>query len=245
MEWRTAQRAERLRQEGDGVLQCDHLGTPQELTDHEGSIAWSAQHKAWGEARETISEAGRRAGFRNPIRFQGQYFDEETGLHYNRYRYFDPHSGRFLSTDPIRLKGGVNLQLFAPNPIEWVDPLGLVRQSKANRYHGPKPKYDDPGHHDSKSPNFRGGGSGKTSLIPCNASELFKGAIPDREGKHWYALNEQGVVHRFGNSNDGKAHWNGDSSQGRGIVMPPEVQKRIDSMQKDGVHSLRRCEIGK
>ncbi|WP_274709110.1 RHS repeat domain-containing protein [Variovorax sp. S12S4] len=106
--------------------QCDHLGTPQELTDHEGGIAWSAQHKAWGEARETISEAGRRAGFRNPIRFQGQYFDEETGLHYNRYRYYDPDSGRFVSSDPIRLAGGPNMHQYAPNPVRWVDPRGLA-----------------------------------------------------------------------------------------------------------------------
>ncbi len=107
--------------------QCDHLGTPQELTDHEGVVAWSAQYKAWGEAREAISEAGRRAGVRNPIRFQGQYFDEETGLHYNRYRYYDPNAGRFASKDPIRLLGGLNLYSFASNPLEWIDPLGLAR----------------------------------------------------------------------------------------------------------------------
>ncbi|AGU52777.1 RHS family protein [Variovorax paradoxus B4] len=110
--------------------QCDHLGTPQELTDHEGSIAWSASYRAWGEAKEAISEAGRKAGFRNPIRFQGQYFDEETGLHYNRHRYYDPGSGRFVSRDPIKLAGGVNLHAYAPNPIEWIDPLGLSKKKE-------------------------------------------------------------------------------------------------------------------
>ncbi|SEL46706.1 RHS repeat-associated core domain-containing protein, partial [Variovorax sp. YR750] len=105
--------------------QCDHLGTPQELTDHGGSVAWSAQYKAWGEAREAISEAGRRAGFRNPIRFQGQYWDEETGLHYNRYRYYEPRLGRFLSRDPMGLLGGTNTHAYSLNPTEWVDPLGL------------------------------------------------------------------------------------------------------------------------
>ena len=115
--------------------QCDHLGTPQELTDHEGRIAWSASYKAWGEARQVISEAGRRAGFRNPIRFQGQYWDEETGLHYNRYRYYDPVSGRFVSKDPIGLEGGVNLHQYAPNPLEWIDPLGLAG-NRANRRAG-------------------------------------------------------------------------------------------------------------
>ena len=106
--------------------QCDHLGTPQELTDYEGRVAWSASYKAWGEARQAISEAGRKAGFRNPIRFQGQYWDEETGLHYNRYRYYDPHSGRFASEDPIGVKGGFNAYTYGVNPIEWIDPFGLT-----------------------------------------------------------------------------------------------------------------------
>ncbi len=106
---------------------CDHLGTPRELTDHEGRLAWSAQYKAWGEAREAISEAGRRAGFANPIRFQGQYFDAETGLHYNRHRYYDPASGRYVSRDPLGLAGGRNLHVYVSNnPVRGIDPLGLV-----------------------------------------------------------------------------------------------------------------------
>ena len=123
-----------FRKEQIAYYQCDHLGTPQELTDHEGHVAWAAQYKAWGHAKEAISEAARKAGLSNPIRFQGQYLDEETGLHYNRYRYYDPHSGRFISRDPIGLAGGVHLHQYAPNPLQWVDPLGLVKltHSKAN-----------------------------------------------------------------------------------------------------------------
>ncbi|WP_157359670.1 RHS repeat-associated core domain-containing protein [Caldimonas brevitalea] len=113
--------------------QCDHLGTPQELTDHEGRVAWAAQYKAWGLATEAISEVARKAGFVNPIRFQGQYFDEETGLHYNRFRYYDPHSGRFVSRDPIGLLGGMNVHAYAPNSTEWVDPLGLSGSSSQRR----------------------------------------------------------------------------------------------------------------
>jgi len=118
---------QRKRSRSTSATQCDHLGTPQELTDHEGRIAWSASYKAWGEAKQAISEAGRKAGFRNPIRFQGQYFDDETGLHYNRYRYYDPVSGRFVSKDPIGLAGGFNLHTYVTNnPNRGVDPLGLV-----------------------------------------------------------------------------------------------------------------------
>ena len=61
----------------------------------------------------------------NNIHFQGQYFDEETGLHYNRYRYYSPYVGRFVSKDPIGLLGGHNVYGYTTNPVEWVDPLGL------------------------------------------------------------------------------------------------------------------------
>ncbi|RQT15728.1 DUF4329 domain-containing protein [Burkholderia contaminans] len=110
-----------------GYYQCDQIGTPQEVTDEQGEIAWSARYRAWGEAKEVISEAARKAGVRNPIRFQGQYFDHETGLHYNRYRYYDPQSGRFVSKDPIGLAGGLNPWQYANNPIHWTDPVGLAR----------------------------------------------------------------------------------------------------------------------
>jgi RHS repeat-associated protein len=110
-----------------GFYHCDHLGTPQEITDEEGNIVWSAQYKAWGEAKEIIGKAATKAGFKNPLRFQGQYFDHETGLHYNRFRYYDPETGRFISKDPIGLNGGLNVFQYAPNPAEWFDRLGLEK----------------------------------------------------------------------------------------------------------------------
>ncbi|MCM8744877.1 RHS repeat-associated core domain-containing protein, partial [Pseudomonas koreensis] len=58
-------------------------------------------------------------------RFQGQYFDAESGLHYNRHRYYDPRLGRYLTPDPIKLAGGLNQYRYVPNPTGWVDPLGL------------------------------------------------------------------------------------------------------------------------
>ncbi len=66
-----------------------------------------------------------------PFRLQGQQFDEETGLHYNRFRYYDPIIGRFVGEDPIGLMGGINLRIYAANPLTWIDPLGL--RSKRNR----------------------------------------------------------------------------------------------------------------
>ncbi|WP_244160195.1 RHS repeat-associated core domain-containing protein, partial [Paracidovorax cattleyae] len=64
-----------------------------------------------------------------PLRFQGQYFDAETGLHYNRFRYYDPATGRFVHQDPIGLRGGTNPFVFAPNPMDWMDPYGLAKRS--------------------------------------------------------------------------------------------------------------------
>jgi RHS repeat-associated protein len=108
--------------------QCDHLGTPLELTDQNGEVVWSAQYRAWGEIREERSQWAKQQGIANPIRFQGQYHDHETGLHYNRYRYYDPSVGRFISQDPIGYEGGLNLYQYVPNPIGWTDPRGLARQ---------------------------------------------------------------------------------------------------------------------
>ncbi len=120
----------------------DHLGTPQELTDQTGNIVWSAQYKAWGKVQTIeqpqicIQEQHGSAlterwvepeQIEQPLRFQGQYYDQETGLHYNRFRYYDPGIGRFISQDPIGLMGGFNLYQYAPNPVVWIDPFGLAK----------------------------------------------------------------------------------------------------------------------
>ncbi|WP_405130286.1 RHS repeat domain-containing protein [Pseudomonas urmiensis] len=108
--------------------QCDHLGTPLELTDQHGEMVWRADYQAWGQAQVRLSEAAQRRKLDTALRFQGQYLDVETGLHYNRYRYYDPQVGRFVSADPIGYAGGLNLYQYAPNPVEWVDPLGLAKK---------------------------------------------------------------------------------------------------------------------
>ncbi|AOY99968.1 hypothetical protein BKK81_12525 [Cupriavidus sp. USMAHM13] len=106
--------------------QCDHLGTPQELTDECGEIVWNAEYSVWGKAREVIREASGAVSRANPIRFLGQHHDAESGLHYNRYCYYDPEVGRYVSKDPIGLRGGYNLYAYVRNaPTMGTDPLGL------------------------------------------------------------------------------------------------------------------------
>ncbi len=107
---------------------CDQIGTPLLMTDEVGEVVWEASYRAWGEAREVIARVSLRAGIapRNPIRFQGQQEDAETGLRYNRNRDYDPSVGRFVSKDPIGLDGGINVYQYASNPVEWID-LSKIR----------------------------------------------------------------------------------------------------------------------
>ena len=106
--------------------QLDHLGTPIAAHNAKGEAVWTVEYEAWGRIRpETVSD-GLKANI--PFRFQGQYYDEESGLHYNRFRYYDPEIGRFVSQDPIGLDGGLNIYVYVKNPVQWVDPSGLDSQ---------------------------------------------------------------------------------------------------------------------
>jgi RHS repeat-associated protein len=102
----------------------DPIGTPERLVDDKGELACDLRRLAWGATEEA---PGRKASTR--IRFQGQYEDEETGLSYNRHRYYAADTASFLSSDPIGLSGGLRSFGYAPNPIDWVDPLGLMFSS--------------------------------------------------------------------------------------------------------------------
>ncbi len=98
----------------------DHLGTPQLLTDATGAVAWAAEYLPFGKATITVENVT------NNLRFPGQYYDWETGLHYNWNRYYDPETGRYISADPIGLRGGMNLYAYVKNdPVNAIDPKGL------------------------------------------------------------------------------------------------------------------------
>jgi RHS repeat-associated protein len=105
---------------------CDHLGTPLALIDasgpHQGQITWAARYGAWGDIEAEYNPYQ----IEQPIRFQGQQFDPETGLHYNRFRYYDLAIGGYISQDPIGLLGGFNKFLYPVNPVGWIDPWGLL-----------------------------------------------------------------------------------------------------------------------
>ncbi len=92
-----------------------------QLVTPNGQPRWLAEPDDWAAVKN-------QRAVRNvtqPIRFQGQWHDEESGLYYNRHRYYDPQQGRYISQDPIGLNGGTNLYGYVTNPTGMVDPLGL------------------------------------------------------------------------------------------------------------------------
>jgi len=99
----------------------DHLGTPQIITDETGNIVWRGDYQPFGSVNAVVSDLG------NNFRFPGQYYDAETGLYYNYFRYYDPNTGRYLRADPIGLAGmDPNLYGYVlNNPINFIDPYGL------------------------------------------------------------------------------------------------------------------------
>lgn len=104
------------------AIVADQVGTPTELVDQAGRVVWRATTTLWGRP-STPSPRGETAC---PLRFPGQYHDDETGLHYNHFRYYDPDTARYRSADPLGLDGGPDPHRYVPNPLGWVDPLGLT-----------------------------------------------------------------------------------------------------------------------
>jgi RHS repeat-associated protein len=101
----------------------DQLNTPRFVTNNKAEVVWENQADVYGYEEPEVSTTNT---FTQPIRFQGQYLDIESGLHYNRYRYYSPKQQRFINQDPIGLVGGINHYQYAPNPVNWVDPFGLL-----------------------------------------------------------------------------------------------------------------------
>ncbi len=103
------------------AIVTDLVGTPTELIDEQGDIAWRTRTTLWG----TTAWAADSTAY-TPLRFPGQYFDPETGLHYNYFRHYDPETARYLSADPLGLAPAPNPATYVHNPHAWTDPLGLA-----------------------------------------------------------------------------------------------------------------------
>jgi len=117
-------------------LHIDHLATPRLATDISSTVVWRWEGNAFGNIPPNEDADNNGILTRINLRFPGQYYDQESGLHYNWNRYYDPRTGRYITSDPIGLLGGLNPYAYAANnPLYWIDPLGLY-----NGWAGPAAK---------------------------------------------------------------------------------------------------------
>jgi RHS repeat-associated protein len=113
------------------AIVTDLVGTPTELVDEYGELAWKARATLWG-----TTAWNQDASAYTPLRFPGQYFDPESGLHYNFQRYYDPETARYFSPDPLGLEPAPNPVVYVANPLQGCDPLGLAPRyaNRPDRY---------------------------------------------------------------------------------------------------------------
>lgn len=112
------------------AIVTDLVGTPSELVDEQGEIAWRTRSTLWGSTAWATSSTAY-----TPLRFPGQYYDLETGLHSNYFRYYDPETARYLTPDPLGLAPAPNPATYVHNPHTWTDPLGLAPDSCPEEEH--------------------------------------------------------------------------------------------------------------
>ncbi|TDB43187.1 RHS repeat-associated core domain-containing protein, partial [Photorhabdus khanii] len=119
----------------------DHQGTVREILTEDGELIWAGRLLTWGEAEFwRVLTVNDERNLTCNLRFAGQYEDTESGLFYNRHRYYDRETGQYLSTDPLNLSGGFNPYSYVHDPVNWIDPLGLTgcpgAKNKKTTYEG-------------------------------------------------------------------------------------------------------------
>ena len=141
------------------AIHTDHLGTPRRLTQADGQAAWQWAYTPYGDEAPTLGAKRFTNETTNPttgstniapvrfnLRYPGQYFDEESGLHYNYFRSYDPRTGRYTQSDPIGLDGGWNRFAYVGgNPLLYIDPEGLRRTHNGHYTpNKPRPRFPNP-----------------------------------------------------------------------------------------------------
>lgn len=122
------------------AIVTDQIGTPTELVDEDGNVAWRTRATLWG-----TTTWNRDATAYTPLRFPGQYFDPETGLHHNYFRHYDPETARYLTLDPHGLDPAPNPVAYVDNPHTLCDPMGLTPCDEADVTWGSRVRYGAPG----------------------------------------------------------------------------------------------------
>lgn len=157
----------------------DHIGTPLALLDSQGALDWTCESDPWGRA---LKESAKN-GLTQAIRLPGQHLDKESGLHYNRHRYFDSGTGSYTNQDPIEFAGGFNFYTYPSNPVRYIDPLGLEATQKpcAERILEAAEKLNNQEHYKGES-DYRGWkGKNKCNLFIDEVLEAAGVAAPKRK----------------------------------------------------------------
>ena len=107
-------------------VHTDQIGAPRAITDEQSKVVWRWDPRPFGDSEADEDPDQDRNKFSFNLRFPGQYVDVETGLFYNYHRYYDPSLGRYITSDPIGLGGGLNTYAYVEsNPLNLIDPFGL------------------------------------------------------------------------------------------------------------------------
>lgn len=189
---------ERTATGGDGASQewidaqfyaivTDLVGTPTELVDPAGRLAWRAQTTIWGAALGRLTNTAD-----TPLRLPGQYHDEETGWHYNVNRYYDPETGRYASNDPLGLAPSPNAHAYVHNPVVFSDPLGLAPSCETDGDDGKEPH--QPSYRDLRSVDGRVAGYDAHHIVQDAAVR----DLPGYDRKDAPAINLEGPSNKPG-----------------------------------------------
>jgi RHS repeat-associated protein len=136
----------------------DQLNTPRAVADNSGKVIWSWASEPFGSMPPNEDPDGDGQRFTFNLRFPGQYFDQETGLHYNYYRDYDPQTGRYVESDPIGLFGGMNTYAYVSgSPLSFMDLFGLYQCTYSISGHSMSCTPDDPSHPSFASSNYVAG----------------------------------------------------------------------------------------
>jgi len=186
------------------AIVTDLVGTPSELVDESGEIAWRTRTTLWG----TTAWAASSTAY-TPLRFPGQYYDPETGLHYNYHRYYDPTTARYITSDPLGIEPSPNCYAYVHNPHALTDPMGLAPKV-------PKGDHGDP-------LNLSAGYTGRIDRFPMGHSTDFEIHVYKNK-KEVGVFGSEGWIHK---------HGLGDA------VIPESVENRlkghaVDFMRKTG-----------
>ncbi|MFE9428570.1 colicin E3/pyocin S6 family cytotoxin [Kitasatospora sp. NPDC006697] len=175
--WTPVAQVERTRG-ADGTVRERHhavvtdlVGTPTELVAADGTVVWQRTATLWGRTVRTAGDGATDC----PLRFPGQYHDDETGLHYNLHRYYDPQTARFTAPDPLGLAPAPNHYAYVTNPLDEIDPLGLAKKKGGGRSGGS----NSGGNNNSGGGNSSGGGTPST---PAPGSRAIQPRQPPPKG---------------------------------------------------------------